>query len=420
MNIYDFLSNIKENIELKRVRNNFLSLSSLQILNMFLPLVLIPYLVRVLGLENFGLLIFAQSFVMYFTLLIDYGFNISATREISTHKEDYQYISKVFFSVFFIKFCLLILSSIIFILIVLSFQLFSEHSQLYFISFAILIGQLLFPTWYYQGIEDMKLIAILNFFIKVFSTISIVLFTNSSNDLLLVASLNSCSYIIIGFIAFYIAFRQLSLISIDYILIKKLFYDSSSIFISNFFSSLYSISNNFLLGIFTNNSFVGIYSSYEKIITALKSLYIPLYQALFPYVSRKVNKKSLIRKMIIPIAISGLVISILIYIFANYIIFLLYKNFNLIDNIYLFEIMALIPFFSSINMLFNFLYLNSMKLYIIRMKIMILAGVFNFIIASILLSLNYEILSVVISYTFTELILLILGYYIFRKKYESI
>jgi uncharacterized protein YacL len=55
-----------------------------------------------------------------------------------------------------------------------------------------------------------------------------------------------------------------------------------------------------------------------------------------------------------------------------------------------------------------------MKMYKERMQTMIIAGIVNFIIAVVLLSLNFEILSVVISYIITEIILIIFGYKYFK------
>lgn len=405
-----------KNKELNAVKNNFISLTILQVLNMFLPLLILPFLVRKLGLESFGLLIFSQAFVAYFTLIIDYGFNISATREISTHKGDKNYISKVFYSVFFIKLFLFLISTLLVSIIIFSFNIFREYYLLHYITFSMIIGQLLFPVWYFQGIEDMKMIAILNVIVKLIYTSMIFIFISSSNDLLYVAGFNSVSFILVGIIAFYIASKNVMFAKLDFGYIKSFFKESTTIFVSNFFSSMYAISNSFLLGLFTTPALVGIYASFEKIITALKSLYLPLYQALFPYVSRKENKKKIIKKLILPMGLSGLLLMIIFYTFAEFTVSLLYSNSELIKNISFFEYMTLIPFLASINMLFNFLLLNSMKLYKERMYIMISAGIVNFSIAIILFTLQFEILSVVISYCITELVLLILGIIYYKKQ----
>jgi polysaccharide transporter, PST family len=412
----NFFKKINSNKELKTVSNNFLSLSTLQILNMFLPLLILPFLVRKLGLDNFGLLVFSQAFIAYFTLVIDYGFNISATREISTHKNDKKYVSKVFYSVFLIKIFLLLFSFILFSIIIFSFELFRENYLLHYISFTILIGQMLFPIWYFQGTENMKMIAIFNVIIKSIYALAIFLFITSSDDILYVSGFNSLSFIFIGIIAFIMANKNLKYESIDIEYTKSFFKESTTIFVSNFFSSMYTISNSFLLGIFTNNTLVGIYSSFERIITSLKILYFPFYQALFPFISRKENKRDIIKKLIFPMALSGFLMMVIFYSFSDFFIHFLYSNEELIKNLHYFDLMTVIPFLASVNMLFNFLYLNSMKMYKERMKIMITSGIISFIIAITLLSLNFEIYAVVISYISVEFLLLLFGIFNFKGK----
>ena len=82
------LKNIANTEDKKRLLSNFFSLSILQTFTYILPLLTLPYLVRVLGAEKFGLVVFAQAFIMFFNILVDYGFNLSATREISVNREN--------------------------------------------------------------------------------------------------------------------------------------------------------------------------------------------------------------------------------------------------------------------------------------------------------------------------------------------
>ncbi|ASS97999.1 MULTISPECIES: oligosaccharide flippase family protein [Geobacillus] len=80
----------------KRLFENFLSLATLQGLNYILPLLTLPYLVRVLGPDNYGLVAFAQSFIQFFIILVDYGFNLSATNQIAIYRDNKKKELKVF------------------------------------------------------------------------------------------------------------------------------------------------------------------------------------------------------------------------------------------------------------------------------------------------------------------------------------
>ena len=72
---------MSNNLLNKNVFKNFCSLSVLQGFNYILPLLVLPYLIRTVGLNYFGVLMFSQSIINYFIIIVDYGFNLSATRK---------------------------------------------------------------------------------------------------------------------------------------------------------------------------------------------------------------------------------------------------------------------------------------------------------------------------------------------------
>jgi PST family polysaccharide transporter len=84
----------------KTIFKNFLSLNLLQLSNILFPLIILPYVVRVIGVEKFGLVSFVQAFIMYFVTFSDYGFNLTGTREISVYRGDIKKISEIFSSIY--------------------------------------------------------------------------------------------------------------------------------------------------------------------------------------------------------------------------------------------------------------------------------------------------------------------------------
>lgn len=407
----------------KRLLSNFLSLSVLQGANFILPLISLPYLVRTLGTEAFGLVMFAQAVIMYFIILTDYGFNLSATREISIHRDNEEKMAEIFSTVMFIKFILLLVSFVLLSIVIFSFEKFRTDWYIYYLTFGMVIGQVLFPVWFFQGVEKMKYITILNIIAKLIFTIAIFIFIHKTQDYFYVPILNSLGFIIAGLISLWIVFHdfKIRLITPNYQSVRNMFFESSNLFVSNLSVTLYTASNTLILGLFTDNNTVGIYASIEKLVLAIKNLYVPLYQALFPWLSKKSKKDiaPIIKKMIPYITLIGIFFTLLLSIYAKEILTLVYNQSDIIKHTVIFQIMALISIFASLNMLFNMLYLTSVKAYQERMIIMLKSGLFNIFVV-VTLTYYFSLYGTAIAITLTELLLLLFGIYYFKKVSKNV
>lgn len=277
--------------EKKILFGNFCSLSILQGVSYVLPLITLPYLVRVLGAEKFGLVAFSQAFIQYFIILTDYGFDLSATKEVSIHREDQQKVSEIFISVLTIKFVLMVLSLILLCAVVFGFSKFKSDWQLYFLAFGSVFGQVLFPVWLFQGMERMKYMVFLNITSKFFFTILIFIVVRKTTDYFYVPLITSCGYILAGILGQWLAFRDFG-IRFRLPVITCLwphFKNSTSFFLSRASVSIYTSSNAFFLGLFATNTVVGYYSAAEKIYLAFQCIYQPLTNALYPYMAKHRN-----------------------------------------------------------------------------------------------------------------------------------
>ena len=143
------------------IGKNILSLYVLQISYYILPLITIPYLVRVLGPEKFGLVSFGQSLIAFFVLFVSYGFDLTATRGISVSREDNEAVNRITCSVWAVKALLSLIGLFLIGLLSLFVTRINEILPLIIILYGIVIGHVLFPRWLFQGKERMGAISII-------------------------------------------------------------------------------------------------------------------------------------------------------------------------------------------------------------------------------------------------------------------
>jgi PST family polysaccharide transporter len=410
--MFDLFKRIFNNEDYKRLIDNTLSLFSLQGLNYILPLITFPYLTRVLGPDNYGLIAFSTAFIGYFQILSDYGFNFSATKEISTNRYNKDNISKIFSSVMITKLLLVILSFIVMTLIVFSFNKFRSDWLLYYFTFGLIIGNLLLPTWFFQGLEKMRYISILNIGATIIFTISIFLFVHKSSDYLYVPLINSIGTIIVGIIALRVIFKdfKVKLIIPSLKDIKHQINEGWHVFISTLSISQYTIANIFILGFFATPTIVGYYSVADKIIKTASGLFTPISQSTYPYICNLVTKSetdalNFIKRIVIILGIFSFVISLLILLLASPILSILAGNqYN--QSVLLIQIMAFLPFIIALSNVFGIQTMLTFNLKKQFSKIYLMAAIINIILIFVLAPIYKDVgvsIVVVITETFVTI-----------------
>lgn len=309
----------------KTLLENFISLGALQIISYVIPLISLPYLSRVLGVENFGLVFFAFAFMQYFIILTDYGFGLSATREIAVNRHNQNNLSNIFNSVTIIKFGLLLVSYLILTLLCLFVPKLNSNWLIFQLSFLMVVGNAIYPVWFFQGMERMKYITFLNILSKTIFLVLIFVFVKQENNYIIVPLLNSMGFLISGFIGMWFAIKEFNVkIYIPkWNSIKKQFKYSSEFFLSRVSVSAYTNTNTFCLGLISSNIMVGYYVAAEKIYQAINGVQAPLGSALYPFVAKHKDVKTYKKWFNIAVLIN-LLICIFIFVFAKWIITVFY------------------------------------------------------------------------------------------------
>lgn len=415
------MKRIFQKIESNKVLfKNFTSLSILQVANYIFPLVTLPYLVRVLGAEKYGLVNFAAAFAAYFTIITDYGFNLSATQEISVNRENSNRVSEIFSSVFTIKMMLFVLSSVMFFIIVLVFPIFKENLTLFIVTFLSVLGTALFPLWFYQGIERMKYILIISVSVRLITTILIFVLIKSENDFIKFAGLNTVTQFVIGIIGLQFALNKFGLkyrFPNKTLIIQQL-KNGWNLFLSTISINLYTTSNVFILGLFAPANVVGYYAAADKIRMAFQGILSPMSQSVFPYVNKILSESydrfiSFNKKLFKIALIVGAIISIMLFLFAEPIVnIILGKDYQ--PSILVLRIIAWLPliiFLSNVLGIQTMLPMNKQKNFSI---ILFFAAMISLALLFILVPIYFAI-GTAITALATE-IFVTLAFFIFVKR----
>ena len=372
---------------------SFLSLSTINAINTILPLISLPYMLRVIGKAYYGSYAYIYVIEDYLLLFTTFGFIYSATKEVSQCREDKETLNKIYTSV-------LVTKSIIFLIVLSVFLIVSPfvlHSKeeyfMFFIGLGIVISDILMPTYLYQGLERMRYLTIVNTLPKLIFTVLIFIIIKKPSDYIYIILLNSIGFILAGILSTIIAHRHLKVkfVRVSYNDIKSQIVGSSSVFASNIGISFYRNANTLILGLFCSDSVVGVYAAAEKIIKALQGVVNPISQALFPHVSNVLKcstsmaRAKYIMKLCVklcPVLVAGVILT---YIFAPLLSnMILGKDFS--DAIPLIRIMSIVVLFGCLNYILGFVGMVNNNASELFFKYVIIAGLANIIIVSLFAS----------------------------------
>ncbi len=378
--------------DLRRLLDNIVSLYLLQGLNYVIPLAVLPYLVRVLGMEAYGLVAVAQSFAQYFNILTDYGFNFSATRSIAQSKHEPGQISRIVCCVFLVKICLTAVGLVVLGCVLLTVPRMRHDWIIFIYAFAGVVGNVLFPTWYFQGLEQMRHISIISGATKALSAVLLFFFVHQPRDGALAVGIQSLGMLLAGAIGFAVCTRtvDLDLRWPSWQDLRTCSAEGWHLFVSSASVSLYTNTNVFLVGMLAGNVQAGYFSAADRLVRATNGLVAPITQAVFPYVSSLAPRSSEAALVFIGRSLkwmSGLSLLpvIAIFVFARPIAVLCFGN-SADGAISVMRWIALLPLLVSVTSVLGVLTMLTFGLDKQFSRILIAAGVLNLAVAVPLIS----------------------------------
>ncbi len=282
-----YIKQLRKNILVK----NFVSLGLVQAVNLFVPLIVTPYLIATIGLSNFGKVTFAFGIMAFFTVIVEYGFNLSATQKVSLNRASVENLQSIFSKTILAKLILLFMVFAL-LLCLFFFSKFSDDKVLFLTSFFIVIGQAFLPIWMFQGLENMRPLAVINISGRVIYMLLIFLFVRSPFQYILVNlfwGLNLLFSAVIC-IAYLNARYRLRLVFASINTLTESLKGSFYLFITNFSVNIYIYSNAIILGFFTDYKTVGLFGIAEKVLQLLRQILIIYSQVIYPSLCKKASE----------------------------------------------------------------------------------------------------------------------------------
>lgn len=406
----------------KKLASNIFSLSLLQIVNYVFPFLTIPYLSRVLSVEHYGLILFSFSFNTYFGILCDYGFGLTATRDVAMNSNNKEKINHIVSTVTFIKVIFFVFSLLCNLVIVFSIAKFRDYWFIYLLNCFTLIGGVFVPSWLFQGMQRMRDILPAQIITKVLSVVLIFLCIKSDSLYYLWPVINIVTTIVGAIYIQAILFKRYDLKYTipTYTEIIAQLKEGWHVFLSTIAISLYTVSNSFFLGVLTSTAMVAYYASAEKILNAVQSLLSPITQALFPHLTKQINDDKeegikLLRDALIKVAILGAILSISLFIGSSFIVKLLFGHKYVDATTIVLKILSILPFIICLSNMFGIQTMIPFGLTKQFSRILMVSSVCNLIFTFILVP-RFSYIGTAISVVLSEILVTGMMYFYLIKS----
>ena len=386
-----------------------------------LPLIVFPYLVRVLGVENFGIVAFSLAFMGYFSLVVNYGFDLGSTRDISINRNDRQKLNKIFSATLYLKLIFLFACFILMVVLAKYVDSLNKYFDIFLMAYGVVVGLALMPQWLFQGLERLVIPALVGVMTKFLYLVLIFVFVKTTSDYDNVVIINSFSAILNGILGLYLAHK---LLEVKFVRVPKLFLMKTlknkwDLFISKVSISVYSISAVFILGIFTTESQVGIYAAAEKIIRAIQGLLNPISQAFYPQMASDLNSpsrllglKKLLNVGLVTIS-AFFLISLGVFVFSTEIVKIILGS-GYEQSVAVVKVLAFIPFIVAISNFAGVQYMLNSNMKTIYVTIIVIASILSIFLMLIAVpTYGYIGASYVLLFIETFVAIYMVGYVVF-------
>lgn len=263
-----------------------------QAINIVSPLLILPYIIFMCGEEGLGKVGVGMSLALILSGIIDYGSYINGVKDISINRTDKKILEFHFKSIYLSKFILFLSVFLFFILLVCFVPFFEQDKRLYFYSFFIVVGQFINPIWFFQGIENFKLISFINVTSKVIYIFLVFTLLHETSDYIYVNLFLGLGAIIGNVIGLIWLIKKYSF-SITSFELKPAVYiikNEFSFSISQLFHSVYQYSPILLISYVAGDFVAGQFKVIDQIVSIFKTYLNMFFYFVYANICLEINK----------------------------------------------------------------------------------------------------------------------------------
>jgi PST family polysaccharide transporter len=269
----------------RRLWENLASLYGVHAFNYLIPLVTLPYLARVLGPEQWGALAFADAYARFVSLAIEYGFGLSATREIARIRHDAEARGRQLAGVFAAQLLLGAAALLVTVILARYMPIFASHRWLLPGAFFLAMGQGAAPMWYFQGIERVRLMGALWIFGRIAGALALLLFVHSPGDGPLALFIQGIAPFLCVIGGLVVAYRDTPFYWPSIGSGWAALHSGGALFLFRAGVTLYSSLNVLLLGLFAPALIVAWFAGAEKLARAAVAAWGPINLVFYPRIN---------------------------------------------------------------------------------------------------------------------------------------
>lgn len=305
----------------KKIVENYVFMTLLQIINSFFYLLIYPFIIRVLGVESYGLYVFVFSIITYLSAVINYGFDMPALKSVASNQNSKKDLEETVSGVLTSKFVLQILITFVFILLILFIPFFKNNLLILLVTFINTFSTMLIPQWYFQGMQKMNIITYIQFGLKIISIPFIFILLNSPDDNWIFALIISMTNFLASILSVYyiIKYDKLHLKLVSLQEVKFWLKDSLPFFWTNSVNILKMQSATIIVGSFFGLREVALYDLAYKIFQIPVLFLTSVNTAIFPKIVQKINFIK-IKKIILNEFLFSILIVILMILIGKYVV----------------------------------------------------------------------------------------------------